>query len=211
MFEKYVAIDWSGARRPRLNQKIQIAEYDPETRTVSLVPSHTQSATGWNKWSRDEVFEYVRCLVAEKRVLIGFDFAFGYPYCCKDTYFGDCDTAPTNVQDLWATVEQVCKSDDNFRGQRFYTDENSPFKDYYNDGKTRGVADKARYRVTDKRARTTENLTLVPSSSATVRKMWEQVPLLGCGFSTRFARTRFTRTGFQPSGRSKRLPSTAPR
>ena len=162
MFEKYVAIDWSGARRPRLNQKIQIAEYDPETRTVSLVPSHAQSATGWYMWSRDEVFEYVRCLVAKKRVLIGFDFAFGYPYCCKDTYFGDCDTAPTNVQDLWATVEQVCKSDDNFRGQRFYSDENPPFRDYYNDGKTRGNAYKARYRVTDKRARTTEELN--PSS-----------------------------------------------
>ena len=56
MFEKYVAIDWSGARNPRRNQKIQIAEYDPETQTVSLVPSPTQSATGWNRWSRDEVF-----------------------------------------------------------------------------------------------------------------------------------------------------------
>ena len=158
MFEKYVGIDWSGARNPRGNQKIQIAEYDPETRTVSLVPSPTQSATGWNRWSRDEVFEYVRCSVAKKRVLIGFDFAFGYPYCCKDTYFRDCDAAPTNVQDLWATVEQVCKSDDNFRGQRFYSDENPPFRHYYHDGKARGNAYKARYRVTDKRARTTEGL-----------------------------------------------------
>ena len=206
MFEKYVGIDWSGARNPRGNQKIQIAEYDPETRTVSLVPSPTQSATGWNRWSRDEVFEYVRCSVAKKRVLIGFDFAFGYPYCCKDTYFRDCDAAPTNVQNLWATVEQVCKSDDNFRGQRFYSDENPPFRHYYHDGKARGNAYKARYRVTDKRARTTEGLDPVPSSTATVRKMWEQVPLLGCGFSTRFART-----GLQPSGRSKRLTSTAPR
>ena len=35
MFEKYVAIDWSGAKSPRQNKTIQIAEYDPETRTVS--------------------------------------------------------------------------------------------------------------------------------------------------------------------------------
>ena len=55
MFEKYVAIDWSGAKSPRQNKTIQIAKYDPETRTVSLVPSPTQSATGWNQWSRDEV------------------------------------------------------------------------------------------------------------------------------------------------------------
>ena len=157
MFEKYVAIDWSGALGPRRNQKIQIAEYEPETQTVSLVPSPTQSATGWNRWSRDEVFEYVRCSVAKKRVLIGFDFAFGYPYCCKDTYFRDCDAAPTDVQDLWATVEQVCNSDDNFYGQRFYSDENPPFRHYYHDGET-GNAYKARYRVTDKRARTTKKL-----------------------------------------------------
>ena len=101
---------------------------------------------------------YVRCSVAKKRVLIGFDFAFGYPYCYEATYFQGCDAAPTNVQDLWATVERVCMLDDNFYGRRFYSKENPPFRNYYHDGKAPGNAYRARYRVTDKRARTTENL-----------------------------------------------------
>ena len=158
MFEKYVAIDWSGAKRPLRNQKIQIAEYDSESKKVSLKRSPHQSATGWNRWSRDEVFEYVRRLVDKKRVLIGFDFAFGYPYCCDETYFRKCDSPPKNVQDLWDKVEQVCKSDDNFRGQLFYSDQKSPFKRYYHDGKTCGDKYKPRDRVTDERARTTEGL-----------------------------------------------------
>ena len=83
VFEKYIAIDWSGARKPLRNVKIQVAKYDPETQTVSLVRSPTQSATGRNKWSREEVLRYVQGQIAKRRVLIGFDFAFGYPYCCE--------------------------------------------------------------------------------------------------------------------------------
>ena len=75
-FEKYVAIDWSGSRRPRLTPKIQVAEYDPADRTVAIVRS--PFANG--RWSRAGVFEQMQRWFDEHSVLIGFDFAFAYPY-----------------------------------------------------------------------------------------------------------------------------------
>ena len=35
MFEKCVAIDWSGAQTPRRTKKIQVAEYDSHTHNES--------------------------------------------------------------------------------------------------------------------------------------------------------------------------------
>ena len=99
MFEKCVAIDWSGAENPRRTKKIQVAEYDSHTHNVSLVLPCSKTSKG--RWSRAEVFEYVRCLAAEKRVLIGFDFAFAYPHCDKGEYFPGEITSPPDVQHLW--------------------------------------------------------------------------------------------------------------
>ena len=86
-FQKIVAIDWSGAERPINTRKIQVAEYVPADGTVSLV-----GCPGAYRWSRESVVEYVERAVNavdEGPVLIGFDFAFAYPYCDKDpgTYF----------------------------------------------------------------------------------------------------------------------------
>ena len=159
VFEKYIAIDWSGARSPIRNQKIQIAEYDPRTQTVSLVCSPTQSATGWNRWSKEEVFQYVQRQIAKGKVLIGFDFAFGYPYrnendCNENAYFPGKDTSPANVQNLWETVDKFCRANDggDFYGGKFYSDDGSQFKCYYKYNGFKGDRYAPRLRVTDRRA-----------------------------------------------------------
>ena len=153
VFEKYIAIDWSGAFKSP-NEAIQVAECDPETRAVSIVRSPTQSATGWNVWSREEVLRYVQCQVATRKVLIGFDFAFGYPYCGENAYFPDCDSSPANVQDLWATVDTFCveKGGKDFYGGNFYKEPSSPFRRYYHFKGAESDRYKPRLRVTDQRA-----------------------------------------------------------
>ena len=148
IFEKYVAIDWSGAQKPLATKKIQVAEYDSGNCRVSLVPSPSKG-----KWSRADVFEYVRRRVAEERVLIGFDFAFAYPYCDKGAYFPCEPTSPPDVQHLWGKVEEICSLADNFYGGPFYKCEGAPFKDFYLDGDFRGSKYEPRYRVTDERAK----------------------------------------------------------
>ena len=148
-FDKYVAIDWSGAKNPRSNKHIQVAEYDPENRNVSLV--HPLSTGKF--WTRKGVFEYVRRMVAEQVVLIGFDFAFAYPYCDKGEYFPGEPSSPPDVQRLWEKVEEVCGSADNFYGGPFYRDSGSPFKDFHHYPGCKGVRYEQRYRVTDKKAK----------------------------------------------------------
>lgn len=151
MFEKCVAIDWSGAENPRLNKKIQVAEYDSHTRKVSLVLPRSKSSKG--RWSRAEVFEYVRCMAAEKRVLIGFDFAFAYPYCDKGEYFPGEITSPPDVQRLWQKVEEICSPAGNFYGGLFFRGQSSPFKDFHLCHDFKGPKYKERYRVTDEKAK----------------------------------------------------------
>ena len=43
------------------------------------------------------MLRYVQRQIAKRRVLIGFDFAFGYPYCNENAYFPGKDTSPANV------------------------------------------------------------------------------------------------------------------
>ena len=152
-FEKYIAIDWSGAYKTP-TEKIQVAKYDPETQTVSLVRSPTQRAPGRNKWSREEVLRYVQRQIAKRRVLIGFDFAFGYPYCNENAYFPGKDTSPANVQNLWKTVDEFCRANDgrDFYGGQFYRDDGSHFKCYYKYNGFEGDRWAPRLRVTDRQA-----------------------------------------------------------
>ena len=167
-FEKYIAIDWSGADK-RLTDAIQIAEYIPQTQTVSIVRSADQSATGWNMWSRETVLGYVQREVKKGRVLIGLDFAFGYPYSEEGGYFPGLDPSPTDVHDLWKTVDEFCEKREktdrsDLYGGKFYIDPRSPFRRYYHfrvpDGEDDSAPDrvppgaeyKRRFRETDRRA-----------------------------------------------------------
>ena len=155
-FEKYIAIDWSGADK-RLTDAIQIAEYVPQTQTVSIVRSANQSAMGWNIWSRQAVLGYVQREVKKGRVLIGLDFAFGYPYSEEDGYFPGLDPSPTDVHDLWKTVDEFCekrekKGGSELYGGKFYKDPRSPFRSYYSFEVPDGECYERRFRETDRRA-----------------------------------------------------------
>jgi precorrin-8X/cobalt-precorrin-8 methylmutase len=75
LFDAYVAVDWSAAKRPKTGPNsvwICSAGEPPE-----------------NPSTRDEATERVRALLRElvsggRRVLVGFDFAYGYPHGFAD-------------------------------------------------------------------------------------------------------------------------------
>ena len=121
---------------------------------VSIVRSCTQSPTGWNTWSREAVLRYVQREIAKRKVLIGLDFAFGYPYCNENAYFPGRDASPANVQNLWETVDEFCSANGggDFYGGKFYTDECAPFRCYYKYKGFEGDRYAPRLRVTDRRA-----------------------------------------------------------
>ena len=147
-FEKYVAIDWSGSRGPRLTPKIQVAEYNPAQRTVAIVRS--PCANGM--WSRAGVFEHMQRWIRENSVLIGFDFDFAYPYFDRGAYFPGEPETPADVQQLWAKVEEVCGPGNNFYGGPFYRGPASRFRRFHLCHDCRGNDYEERFRVTDQRA-----------------------------------------------------------
>ena len=164
LFDEYLAIDWSGAKKTP-TESIQVATYDPKTKKVTVVPSSTRSATGWNRWTRKEVLQYVQRQIAKRRVLIGFDFAFGYPYCDKSTYFPGYADSPGNVRNLWKTVDGFCKANNggDFYGGSFYSGSGSRFKRYYRQNGGEPQPKELRSRVTDDWAK--EPAGRIPSSA----------------------------------------------
>ena len=113
---------------------IQVAEYVPTTGNVGLVhPLHG------GRWTRAGVVEYVQQTVNainDGPVLIGFDFAFAYPYCDKTpgTYFPGAVAPPQTPWALWSAVEEWCngiEGADNFYGAPLFRNENSPYREFY--------------------------------------------------------------------------------
>ena len=150
-FAKIIAIDWSGARTPRYNSKIQVAEYDPANQKVQLAarPGHPP-----REWSRDDVLAYVQREVGASQVLIGFDFAFAYPFCNRQAYFPvdqevpeDCEQ-PEGFRHLWETVEERCDGVPNLYGTPFIAD-GSPFRRYHRVPGYLGCCFENRHRITE--------------------------------------------------------------
>ena len=149
-FEKIIAIDWSGAQDPRYNRKIQVAEYDPGNHhTVRLV---ARPGNPPREWSRDDVLAYVQREVRTSQVLVGFDFAFAYPFCDRQAYFPGENASPQDFQQLWATVEERCDGVPNLHGTPFIAD-GSPYRRYHRVPGYLGNRFEIRHRITEQAAR----------------------------------------------------------
>lgn len=149
-FDRYIAIDWSGAQDEIRDGKIQVAEYNPGNQSVAIVRSPVEGSNG--VWSRGAVFDQVPHWIEAGRVLIGFDFAFAYPYCDRNVYFPNHTQSPADRPHLWRTVDDVCAAEGNFYGGQFYRNVNSAFRPFYKYPSFEGHRYEPRLRVTDVQA-----------------------------------------------------------
>lgn len=132
-FEKFVAIDWSGARGPR-NKNLQVAICSPGDMSPTLVPPPR-----YQYWSRAELFDWIVGEVQKHRILFGLDFAFAYPYCDCNAYFPDSNDSPKSAKELWQAVESICQTEKCLYGGFLYRDPRSPFYEYFCDPKHTGT------------------------------------------------------------------------
>lgn len=99
-FDRFVAIDWTGARGER-HAAIAVAECAAGDSAPAIVrPGH--------RWSRAEVLDWLQQIaVRGERTLIGFDFSFSLPHADRGAFFpGDADS-PADARALWAEVDAV--------------------------------------------------------------------------------------------------------
>lgn len=146
-FEKLVAVDWSGARNP--GRKIQVAECDPATNQVSLL----NPPQGIN-WTRRMIWKtFLEKNLDDGTVLIGFDFAFAYPYCDEQAYFPGHPQTPGSVTSLWAKVDGICNHELGFYGGPFYLQSQALFAGYLLYQTYTGPKYRERFRQTDESCR----------------------------------------------------------
>lgn len=102
-FERFVAIDWSGARGTR-HKGIAVAACEiGDDAPVLIDPPR-------GRWSRTEVCEWIISL-ADSPTLIGIDFSFSAPWAARRAYLPGSD-APETAKALWAWVDALCDDDD---------------------------------------------------------------------------------------------------
>ncbi|HYD66634.1 hypothetical protein [Azospirillum sp.] len=109
VFERFVAIDWSGARGPRY-AGIAVAECGAGTAPPRLIPP----PDGW--WSRRAVHDWLLAGLERGPALVGIDCAFSLPFAVADAYFPGRDAT---VFDLWDLVEEAAGGASDFLGAPF--------------------------------------------------------------------------------------------
>ncbi|MET0371248.1 MAG: hypothetical protein ABW039_07710 [Sphingobium sp.] len=103
-FERFVAIDWSGAKGAR-HKGIAVALCEPG----HAVPRQIPAPHGI--WSRTAVADWLVAAAAEAPTLFGFDFSFAPPFVARGTYLPG-DDVPVTAPAFWAYVDSVCADDD---------------------------------------------------------------------------------------------------
>ncbi len=97
-FERYAAIDWSGAKGKR-HKGIAIALCGAGDRAPRLVrPGHV--------WSRTEALEWLLEAAAEAPTLFGFDFSFAPPIAERGEYLPGEPDVPRTARAFWAYVDE---------------------------------------------------------------------------------------------------------
>jgi len=99
-FDRYVAIDWTGARGLR-HRAIQAAEADRGDGPPRLLrPGH--------RWSRTEICRLIQDIAdGGERVLVGIDCSFSLPFVDRGAYFPDDADEPASPRELWTEIDRV--------------------------------------------------------------------------------------------------------
>jgi hypothetical protein len=102
-FERFAAIDWSGAKGRR-HKGIAIAICGAGGAAPLLVDQD-------RIWSRAEVLEWLLAAAREAPTLFGFDFSYAPPIVERGAYLPG-DAVPDDAKSFWAYVDQLCDDED---------------------------------------------------------------------------------------------------
>jgi hypothetical protein len=103
-FERFAAIDWSGAKGGR-HKGIAIALCtEGKAAPVLVRPDHV--------WSRTEVLDWLLETAVQAPTLYGFDFSYAPPIAERGAYFPGEAAPPAEAKALWAYVDALCADED---------------------------------------------------------------------------------------------------
>ena len=103
-FERFAAIDWSGAKGKR-HKGIAVAMCDAGGAAPRLVERA-------KPWSRTELLGWLLTAAEEAPTLFGFDFSFAPPIAARGEYLPGERDVPSTAREFWAYVDRHCKDED---------------------------------------------------------------------------------------------------
>ena len=141
-FERFVAIDWSGARGPAYDGIAVVQCYAGEAAPRIVPPP------GTGRWRRSDVLAWMLAEIQSgAATLFGFDFAFSLPFCDRNAYLPGSAYPPQTPAELWRCVDDLC-----IQGHDFYAGELaslSELRGFFWRGGKRPAGFDERLRVTD--------------------------------------------------------------
>ena len=144
LFDKYIGIDWSGDKNS-FQRGISVAECNNGNKVPNIVRPPEKY------WTRSTLIEWLSKEIKLQRNLIGFDFAFSYPFYDKSCYFPGIKDSPINPQKLWELIEIKNKNSKNFYGGKIWNDK--IYSNFFNYPKVKGLFFSSRRRHTEKVAK----------------------------------------------------------
>ncbi|MGI4732869.1 MAG: hypothetical protein ACRYFW_14140 [Janthinobacterium lividum] len=112
-FERFVAIDWSGARG-RWQPGIALAECDLDDRAPMLIDPPDRA------WSRGAALDWlVELAEGGSRTLVGLDLSPAFACADAGSYFPGWSESPDGMADLWALVDRLCAADPDLAADGF--------------------------------------------------------------------------------------------
>lgn len=102
-FERFAAIDWSGAKGKK-HKGIAVAVCEVGAGAPWLVLPD-------QPWSRAQMLEWVLETAEEAPTLFGFDFSYAPPILERGAYLPGEDV-PAEAKAFWAYVDQICEDED---------------------------------------------------------------------------------------------------
>jgi hypothetical protein len=114
-FDEFIAIDWSGAARGYDGIAAAFCRRGHSAPALIIAPGR--------RWTRREITEWLKSkLAGRKRLLIGFDFAFGFPFESDLGYLGGRVPEVAGIFDLWELIESKSCDESDFGCLRFVND-----------------------------------------------------------------------------------------
>ena len=139
-FENYIGIDWSGDKN-RFQKGISVSLSKNGTDVPKIIRPKEKY------WSRSNLINWLNKKIFKEKSLIGFDFAFSYPFYDFFSYFPGVKESPINAKSLWSTINIVNQEKENFYGGEIWNKKH--YSDFYNAPKSKGKLYATRRRLTE--------------------------------------------------------------
>ena len=122
-FENYIGIDWSGDKN-RFQKGISVSLSKNGTDVPKIIKPKEKY------WSRSNLINWLNKKIYKEKSLIGFDFAFSYPFYDFFSYFPGVKESPINAKKLWSTLNIINQEKENFYGGEIWN--KKPYSEFYN-------------------------------------------------------------------------------